>query len=320
MNCLYCGKKITAKASAEEKDNLWHNSCVKIFFGTKEMPKLDVSEKQLEKLAGLAVSKGLTVAGVQKKLSLHLSSGENARLTIVNYPTGYILKPQTEDFEALPEFENLAMRLAEKAGIKTVPHALIKIEDEFAYITKRIDREIFENEVRMYAMEDFCQISNRLTEDKYKGSYEKCAGIIKDYSVHLGLDLSELFLRVLFSFIIGNSDLHLKNLSLIETQPAKREFYLSQAYDFLPVNIIMPEDKEQLALTLNGKKRNIGRKDFLSYGEKCAISEKTTKNILNKLCSLKVDFLDICNDSYLADEQKIKMKELIKERIAILDI
>ena len=207
MKCLCCGKEISSNATTSEKDWCWHKKCVKAFFHTREMPILDVTREQLEKLANEAVNEGLTVPGVQKKLSLHLTSDTNARLTIVNYPTGYILKPQTEEFQNMPEFEDLAMRMAELMGIQTVSHALIKMNGEYAYITKRIDREITGKETHLYAMEDFCQLSNRLTQDKYRGSYENCGKIIKKYSDTPGLDLIEMYLRVIGSYIMGNSDL-----------------------------------------------------------------------------------------------------------------
>ena len=190
MKCLCCGKPITNSATNVEKEWCWHKKCVKRFFQTDELPILDITKEQLEILANETVNEGLTVPGVQKKLSLHLSTDLNARLTIVDYPTGYILKPQTEEFDNMPEFEDLAMRLAEIMGIQTVPHALIKMNDEYAYITKRIDREISEKETKLYAMEDFCQLSYRLTQDKYKGSYEQCGRIIKKCSATPGLDLS----------------------------------------------------------------------------------------------------------------------------------
>jgi|LSQX01.1.fsa_nt_gb serine/threonine-protein kinase HipA len=91
------------------------------------MPVLEIGENRLLELVHAAVSKGFTIPGIQKKLSLHLSGEPAARLTSVDYATGYILKPQTEEYRSLPEFEDLAMRLAETAGIKTVPHALIKL-------------------------------------------------------------------------------------------------------------------------------------------------------------------------------------------------
>ncbi len=118
MKCLYCQKDIRDSVSLEEKDSCWHKKCVKAFFGTDKMPILDVTKEGLNQLARKTVNKGLTVPGVQKKLSLHLSTETESRLTLVDYPTGYILKPQTDEFEKLPEFEDLAMRLARIAGVK----------------------------------------------------------------------------------------------------------------------------------------------------------------------------------------------------------
>lgn len=320
MKCLCCGKTISDRASDVEKEWCWHKKCVKTFFQTEKLPFLDISKEQLEKLANETVNEGLTVPGVQKKLSLHLSSDTSARLTIVDYPTGFILKPQTDDFENMPEFEDLAMRLAELMGIKTVPHALIRVNNEYAYITKRIDRDIFQNEIKLYAMEDFCQLSNRLTQDKYKGSYENCGRIVKKYSATPGLDLSELFLRIIGSFVMGNSDMHLKNFSLKETESGSREFQLSKAYDMLPVNVIMPEDKEQFALTINGKKRNIHRKEFKLLAESYGIPEKAAEHMITKICALKEKMLQMVDNSYLTQEQKEKVRELITERVDILHL
>ena len=278
----------------------------------------DITKEQLEKLANETVNEGTTIPGVQKKLSLHLSCDMNTRLTIVDYPTGYILKPQTEEFKNMPEFEDLAMRLAEIMGIQTVPHALIKMNGEYACITKRIDRDITGEKIRLYAMEDFCQLSRRLTQDKYRGSYENCGRIIKKYSEIPGVDLSELFLRVVGSFVMGNSDMHLKNFSLRETEPGNRKFHLSKAYDMLPVNVIMPEDQEQLALTINRKKHNIHRKEFLILAESCGLMPKVAEHIIAKVCGLKEKFLKQVDEAYLSENQKEKVKELIVERIEIL--
>lgn len=318
MKCLCCGKRIASEASDAEKKWNWHKRCVKTFFHTDQLPELELTKDQLEILANKVVNEGFTVPGVQKKLSLHLSTEQNARLTIVDYPTGYILKPQTDVFENLPEFEDLAMRLAETMGIQTVPHALIKINDGCAYITKRIDRDISQNRVNLYAMEDFCQLSFRLTQDKYKGSYEQCGKIIKKYSSMPGLDLSELLLRVIGSFVMGNSDMHLKNFSLIETEPGNRIFRLSRAYDMLPVNVIMPEDHEQLALTMNGKKRNIHRKEFEILAESCELPPQIAKHMIARICSLEQKLFRQINESFLSDIQKEQTKSLVSERISVL--
>lgn len=315
MNCLCCGKQIPNSATESEKQWRWHKRCVKAFFHTEELPALDITRERLVTLTNETVNKGLTVPGVQKKLSLHLSTEGMSRLTIVDYPTGYILKPQTEDYDFMPEYEDLAMRLAELCGIRTVPHALIQMNESYAYITRRIDREITDQAVSQYAMEDFCQLSNRLTQDKYKGSYESCGRIVRKYSVACGFDLSELFLRVLFSFVIGNSDMHLKNFSLRETQPGNRRFRLSEAYDMLPVNVIVPEDTEQLALTLNGKKHNIHRKDFRVFAEVSGIPRKAADHMMDKICSLEDKFYAQTMQSYLPDQQKEKVCKLISYRM-----
>ena len=185
MKCLCCGKAINQNASESEKQWQWHKKCVVNFFHTKEMPVLDITKEQLEFLVNETVNEGLTVPGVQKKLSLHLSSDMDARLTIVDYPTGYILKPQTEEFENMPEFEDLAMRLAELMGIQTVP----------------------------------------------------------------------------------------------------------------------------LALTINGKKRNIHKKEFRLLAESCEIPSNAAERMLKKICSKKDKFLKQIEEAYLFDEQKEKVKE-----------
>ena len=244
IRCLCCNSEIL-NPKEYEKDVLWHEKCIRKFFGTSTLPELDISEKALERLANMTVNKGLTVPGVQKKLSLHLSNKNRmTKLTVVDHPTGYILKPQSQEFPNLPESEFLSMKMAEIAGIKTVPNALIRLDGKMAYITARIDRK---NNL-LYAMEDFCQLSGRLTEDKYRGSYENCGKIIKKYSRNIGLDMTEFFYRLLFCFVTGNSDMHLKNFSLIETHEASGIYTISPAYDLLSVNVIMPEDTEEFAL------------------------------------------------------------------------
>ena len=323
MKCLCCGKEFDARSFEEEFAMGWHQSCVKKFFGTKKMPDVDISEQVLEQLAIESTNKGYTVPGVQKKLSLYLSEEDRdrSRLTLVNYPTGYILKPQTEEYRALPEAEHLVMSMARVAKIKTVPFALVRIpssENQFAYITKRIDRIKKPKRMQMLAMEDFCQLENRLTCDKYKGSYERCAKVVLNYSQSAGLDVADLFLRIVFSFAIGNSDMHLKNFSLIETGEGSGIYQLSDAYDMLPVNVIMPQDKDQLALTLNGKKQNIRRKDFLVFAENCGINLKSAEKMIAKIVALKDTYIEMCRESYLPDDMKERFEALICERIDVL--
>ncbi|MGN1341394.1 MAG: HipA domain-containing protein [Oscillospiraceae bacterium] len=315
MNCLCCGKPLKT-----EEPSGWHKSCIRRFFGTTVIPELEIDKDALERLAVETTGKGLTIPGVQKKLSLHLmSEGRQPRLTLVNYPTGFILKPQVEQFRALPEAEQLVMSMADKAGISTVPHALVKGSDSLAYITRRVDRVFEKDKVKMLAMEDFCQLDLRLTQDKYKGSYERCAKVIERYSSRKGLDLSELFYRLVFFFITGNSDMHLKNFSLIETDEHSGSYILSPAYDLLPVNVIMPEDKEQTALALNGKKQNIRRKDFFVFAEGCGITPNGAEKMIKKLVSMKPKFLAMCEDSLLPEDMKEQFALLIEDRCRVFE-
>jgi len=285
--------------------------CNPSFFGMSELPVLEISKDKLEELARASTEKGLTVTGVQKKLSLHLSDDDSARLTLVDYPAGYILKPQTEDFDNLPEAEDLVMDIADMMGVRTVPHGLIETDGGWAYITQRVDRAGGE----IFAMEDFCQISGRLTEDKYKGSYEKCAEIIRSYSTRFGFDLSEFYLRLLVCFVTGNSDMHLKNFSLIEAAPASREFVLSPAYDLLPVNLVMPEDNEETALTLNGKKSNLKRLDFIQFAERIALPPKAAENMIESVAGKIDDAVEMCGNSLLPDAAKDSMNTLMRSRV-----
>lgn len=316
MNCLCCGKPLNTSAVS----NQWHKKCIKAFFGTVSIPDIDISDEILNQLAIDSTSKGLTVPGVQKKLSLHLTEEDNPRLTLVNYPTGYILKPQTEEYTALPEMEYLVMQMAQVTGIKTVPFALIHLSSQnsaFAYITRRIDRAAGQTP-GMFAMEDFCQLDGRLTEDKYRGSYERCGKIITRYSGHPGLDLSELYMRVVFSFAVGNSDMHLKNFSLIETAPGSSEYVLSAAYDMVSSNVIIPADKEQFALAMNGKKQHIRRNDFLHFGEAIGLPRSSAEKMMEKIVKYEQRYLNMCESSYLPDEMKERLMDLIRERMVVL--
>ena len=313
MNCLCCGKPIK-ESNPEEQEYCWHLKCIKSFFGTKELPDIEFSDEIIKVLADESTNKGFTVPGVQKKISLHLSAEKNQkpRLTLINYPSGYILKPQTEEYPSLPEAEHLTMRMAEKVGIKTVPYALVKMsEEKLAYITKRIDRI----DTQMLAMEDFCQLDGRLTEDKYKGSYERGAKIITDYSSQSGLDMTEFYLRIVFSFAVGNSDMHLKNFSLVETEEKSGRYILSRAYDMLPVNTVNPADKEELALTMNGKKRNLHRNDFLKFADTCSVPRKVAEKLIAKVTDKEDLLIEECRKSYLPEELKDNLICLIQERM-----
>ncbi len=314
MNCLCCGKPLN-----DNETNGWHHSCAKAFFGTRNLPIIRLDDETLQALAQDSVKKGFVVPGVQEKIPLHLSKVDGeTRLAIIDYPAGYILKPQSSAYKNLPEMEQLVMLMANVSGIKTVPHCLFESESGVCYITKRIDRIVVDGVTHKLAMEDFCQLDNRLTADKYKGSYERCAKIISKYSSRVGVDMSEFYLRLLFSFVVGNSDMHLKNFSLIEDGYKSRSYILSPAYDLLPTNIVLPLDTDELALSLHGKKSHITKNDFLIFANSCFISKEVAKHLINKIISFKQTYISMCNESTLPDDSKKAFIKLIEERVRII--
>ena len=315
QRCLYCGKPLEV-----ETPNQWHGACCKKFFGTKNVPELELSETMIEDLARKSTGMGITVPGAQKKLSLHLVDGKRgkpSRLTLVGVPAGFILKPNSVDFKELPQAEDLVMRMADVAGIQTVPHAMMRLSDgSLAYITKRIDRRVIQGKIHRIPMEDFCQLSSRLTEDKYKGSYEQCAKIVSQWSSRPNLDLANLYYLLLFCFMTGNSDMHLKNFSLIAEDFEK--YVLSPFYDLLPVQLIMPADKEETALTLGGKKANLNRLDFLKLAQNFHLYGNVAVNLITRLLGLENEFRETIETSFASETLKERMRALLSERLSIL--
>lgn len=307
MRCLYCYQPL----SENEAD--FHASCSRKFFGSAIPPELPYDESQMKDLALRIIQSRITVTGVQPKLSLSLSNSRNKkeskRFTIVGLWGNYILKPPAAKYPQMPEVEDLTMHLAEIAKIKTVPHTLIRLKSgQLAYITKRIDRQ---GKVKIH-MEDMCQLTEKLTEHKYQASYEQVAKAILKYSINSGLDLVNFAEIVLFSFLTGNADMHLKNFSLIN-DPANCPV-LSAAYDMLSTALVNPADNEDLALTLNGKKRKLTRNDFETAFGNMKLDAKQQANIFLKMEKAKDKWIDFIQISFLGNDFREKYVQLITER------
>lgn len=308
--CLYCYKPL------KEGQKDFHPACARKMLGVKEVPALPYRRSEIADLAKQVVRAQTTLTGVQAKLSLDVNPGgknEPDRFTIVGLWGRYILKPQTDAYRALPELEDLTMHMAEAAKIAVVPHSLIRFADgELCYITRRIDRDRDGSKI---AMEDMCQLTERLTEYKYKGSYEQIAKHIKKYSAVPQLDLVNYWEVVVFSWITGNSDMHLKNFSLYKSPMG---YCLTPAYDLLSTAIVMPEDKEELALTLNGKKARIRRSDFEKSIIASGVNEKVLDNIAKKFRKALMKWIELIEASFLPDDFKRQYKRLILKRMLML--
>lgn len=301
----------------EDEQRDYHPACAKKFFGKAEAPVLPYSRDNINDLARESVLSRIAVTGVQSKLSMDVNKGgkdEPDRLTIVGLWGKYILKTKSEAFPWLPEVEDLTMHLAEIAKIDVVPHTLIRFSDgEMAYLTKRIDRD---QNGKKYLMEDLCQISERLTTEKYKSSYENVAKIIKFHSSAPMLDLVNFWEVVVFSWITGNSDMHLKNYSLISRVPG--HYVLSQAYDLVNVHLVFPEDDEELAMMLDGRKKHINKQNFVRAMTSSGLEDKPIENIFRKLMDAAPKWYDFIDASFLPAELKEKYKDEIRTNLGKL--
>ena len=307
--CLYCYKELG------EGEVDFHKACSKKFFGVPTAPELPYSLDELDTLAAQVIKSQTTLTGVQAKLSLHLDRHEGSkRLTIVGLWGDFIFKPQTQTYKTLPENEDLTMHLAEIAKIKVVPHTLIRLQDgTLGYLTKRIDRT---SEGGKIPMEDMCQLTERQTEYKYKSSYEQIAKVIAKHSYVPLLDLTDFYEQVFFNWLVGNNDMHLKNYSLYAP---KGKWVLTPAYDLLNVSMVNPKDTEELALTLNAKKKRIKKSDFVRAMETSGISPKVFDNILAKYRKLLPKFNEIIDLSFLDKEDKEIYKQSIASRLARIE-
>lgn len=307
--CLYCYEKIDGDAH-------FHPGCSKKIFGSVTPPIIDFTEEHLEGLAAKLIESQSGITGVQAKLSLNIQKvrGEVKKLTIVDYYGGYILKPQSSTYQNLPELEDLCMKMAKQSGVAVVPHSLIRLKsDQLAYITKRIDRD----KAGKIPMEDMCQLTERLTEHKYRGSHEQIAKVIIKFSENPLYDVQRFYEQVLFSYLIGNSDMHLKNFSIFKDK--KLGYGLTPAYDMLS-SLLVTNDNVELALTINGKQNRIKLNDFRLSMANSGIKENVVEKIFKRFSQLQASWFELIDKSFLPVDKQVKFKEMIQQKLSNLNL
>ena len=306
--CLICGR------ACESGEN--HLLCLRGLFGSETAPSFAYSIDELNRMAEKLVLSRMSVPGVQAKLSVHVERGMNGadRMTLVGLDGNYILKLPSGMYPELPEAEHFAMMLARDCGIATADFGLVRLANgALAYVTRRMDRED-----GVKHMEDMCQLTERWTERKYFGSYEQIAKCIGKYSSVPGQDIAVYFDELLFCYLIGNSDMHLKNFSLIREHDG--EWHLSKAYDLVPVKTVMPADEDDLALTVNGKNRKLRLGDFRQAADSMRFTPVQFARSLKRVTSAVRAHLDeALARSFLSDDFKLRLGKLVAADLKGLD-
>lgn len=304
--CLYCYKELNTPLD-------FHKACSKAFFGTINPPKIDYSFNEMIDLAKQIVNRSISVPGVQAKLSMSIFDDKtiHKRMTIVDALGGsYILKPPSLEYAEMPANEHLTMKIAQLFNINVVPHTLIRLASgELSYITKRIDRR---NDGSKIHMLDMFQIVEAF--DKYRGSMERIGKAIDKYSENTLFDKLRFFELTLFSFITGNNDMHLKNFSMIKESYG---WTLSSAYDLLNVAIVNPNDTEELALTLAGKKKKFTQQHFIDFGLELGLNTRQINNTIKQFKKHIPKAKELIQSSFLSNEMKEKYTLLIDNRLTL---
>ena len=303
--CLYCYEPLDGMGD-------FHPGCSAEFFGTKEAPVISYSVDRMAELAKAVVERSVTIPGVQAKLSMSLVKDTRragaSRLTVVGALGGnYIFKPPSEFYPEMPQNEHLTMRIAEAYNINVVPSSLIRLASgELSYITRRIDRTADGSRIHMI---DMFQITEAF--DKYKSSMEKIGKALHKYSENTLLDKVFLFELTLFSFLTGNNDMHLKNFSMIKGSSG---WVLAPAYDLLNVAILLPDDSEELALTLEGRKRKLSKDHFVNFGKGLDLTDKQIEGVFARMVRSKSIAADWIGKSFLSGKMKRAYKGLLESR------
>jgi len=307
--CLFCYQEL-AEGQVD-----FHPSCARKFFGSETAPLLPYTRDNMSELARQVIRTSASVTGVQAKMSLDVNRGgknEPSKFTIVGLWGKYIFKPQSSTYPHLPELEDLTMKMAEAAHIRTARHTLIRLADgELGYLTLRMDRG---KKGMKISMLDMCQLTNRLTEHKYYGTYPQLAETVKKYSSAPMLDVQRFWEVVLFSWMTGNSDMHCKNFSLIDI--GQGEYVLSPAYDLLAVLLADSADTEEMAMSfaVGGEKSGFDRNTFMRAFTQSGIPDVLAEKMIKRMVANLPQWKELINLSFLPEKMKKDYCSLLDER------
>jgi len=283
--------------------------------GLKTLKDLEYTAEEQRKEAFNHAAK-MSIQGVQPKLSALLSI-KDEKFILVDKGGKYILKPQHQIYIQLPEIEDLTMKLASEIGLEIPIHGLLWSKDNtLTYFIKRFDRKGQNDKV---PVEDFAQLAGLSRDTKYDYSMEKIVKLIDDYCTFPAIEKIKLFKMVIFNYLIGNEDSHLKNFSIITDD---NQVKLSPCYDLVNSTIVLKEQDEEIALPLKGKKKHLTRNILVDYFgiEGCKLTEKSVEKVLETITLAIPKWKTLIDISFLSKEMKGKYLDLLDVRLTTLKI
>jgi serine/threonine-protein kinase HipA len=287
----------------------FHARCLQQLFGSDEAPSIDVDLARLQTLA-LAMVGRVSISGVQRKLSVTLTT-DRATLRLATAGGNFLLKVQSQTFPNLPENEWVTQRLAALCGVTVPPAALMPLRDgSLAYVVRRFDRPAGGK----LPMEDFCQLSGRMPGEKYDGSAEQCAQLVRQFTREPLIELQKLYRQFAFAWCTGNGDLHLKNLALLGD--GRGEHRLSPAFDLLNTRLVIPDDT--LALPVCGKRDNLKVATWLQLAERAGLAERAARRVLREIGGIRPAMLELLADAPLPEAMRDDYIALLEQRSRVL--
>ena len=281
--------------------------------GLSQLSRLEYTAEEQRKEAFHRSSK-MAIQGIQPKLSAVLNIKEG-KFSIVDMNGRYILKPPHHLYPQMPENEDLTMRLAESIDLDVPLHGMIWAKDNtLTYFIKRFDRKGQKDKI---PVEDFAQLAGLSRDTKYNYSMEKVVRLINAFCTFPAIEKVKLFKLVLFCFITGNEDMHLKNFSIINRNG---KIEISPCYDLINSTIALNNPPEEIALTLKGKKKNLTKLILINYfgGETCELNDKVIANTVETIFKAKPNWIEEISYSFLSDEMKEKYIDVVESRFVRL--
>ena len=302
--CLCC------QLLLDEKEGRHHARCLKALWGKPIVPKIPFAMADLpEKVT--SAEDHMSISGVQAKVLVRLNK-ETSDIEIAPSGSTHILKPEPNEYPGLPQLETACMSMASVLGMPVPPHGLFPMSDgHLCYVVKRFDRTDDGGKIQKETMFQLLEAT-----DKYSGSLESVGKTIRAHVENVGLDTIDFFERVLFCFLTGNGDMHLKNWALLITD---KEVSLSPCYDFVSSKVYFANEEDS-ALMMNAKKNKLKRSDFEAFANSLRIDPKAAANVFEKMKGAQEKMREMCIDSELNPSMRKKFEDAMTSRFKRLYI